>query len=177
MSPDSLSDLRLPDTTVFEYVTDDGICPAGPKAWRLPDLAYKKRVVAIGVPGAFTPVCSEGHLPGYLHHYQDFLDLGFDEIWCIAVNDVFVLNAWANALNVNGRMRMLGDGSADFVRAMDVTLDLSAKGMGVRSDRFAMVIENGEISHFLRDEPGHLSNTEASAVLALLKGSLLKGQP
>ncbi|WP_281645981.1 peroxiredoxin [Parendozoicomonas sp. Alg238-R29] len=154
----------LPDYSVYEFDTDKG-----PVERRLPDLAYKKKVVAIGVPGAFTPVCSEGHLPGYLMHHQDFMDMGVDEIWCIAVNDAFVLNAWAKDLHVDGKVRMLGDGSAELVRAMDITLDLTAKGMGVRSDRFAMVIDNGQITHFLKEEPGHFMHTDAASVLEILK--------
>ena len=154
----------LPDFTVYEYDAKQG-----PVEHRLPDLAYKKKVVAIGVPGAFTPLCSEGHLPGYLTHHQQFLDVGVDELWCIAVNDAFVLNAWAESLNVDGKIRMLGDGSAELVRAMDVTLDLTTKGMGVRSDRFAMVIDNGQISHFFREEPGQFYCSDAPSVLQVLK--------
>ena len=157
----------LPDLAVYEFDVQDG-----PTERRLPDLAYKKKVVAIGVPGAFTPVCSESHLPGYLNHYQDFKDAGIDELWCIAVNDAFVLKAWADALKIDDKVRMLSDGSAELVRAMEVTLDLTAKGMGVRSDRFAMVIDNGQVTHFFREKPGHLHHSDAATVLQVLQDEM-----
>ncbi len=160
----------LPDLQVYEFAGGDNTSlEVGPKVWRLPDLAFKKKILVIGLPGAFTSLCSSSHVPGYLKHYQAFKDLGFDELWCISVNDAYVMHAWGKALNVDGRIRMLGDGSAEFARAMDVTLDLTDKGLGVRSDRFAMVLDNGEITHFVREEPGLFQMTDAVSILALLK--------
>lgn len=160
---------HLPDITIYEYITEASRCdPVGPKAWRLPDLAHKKRVVAIGVVGAFTPVCTNNHLPGYLDCADDFKAKGIDELWCISVNDPFVLCAWSEHLNINGRMRMLGDGSAELVTMMDVTLDLTPRGMGVRSDRFAMVVDNGEITHFYREDTGCFCLTTAENLLKKL---------
>ncbi|CAM3736588.1 peroxiredoxin family protein [Parendozoicomonas haliclonae] len=160
----------LPDITVYEFAGgEDTSIAIGPLAWRLPDLAFKKKVLVIGLPGAFTSLCNGTHMPGFLDHYQDFLDLGFDELWCIAVNDAFVMHAWGQSLGVNGRVRMLSDGSAEFVRAMDVTLDLTDKGMGVRSDRFAMVLENGVITFFVREEPGLLQMSDADTILSRLQ--------
>ncbi|MCL6269388.1 peroxiredoxin [Sansalvadorimonas sp. 2012CJ34-2] len=151
---------QLPDFSLFEYDDQEGVVEK-----RLSDLAWKKKVIVVGVPGAYTPVCSGDHLPSYIQHYQDFIDLGIDEIWCIAVNDVFVLNAWAKEIGTEGSIRMLSDGSAEFVRAMNVALDLTSRGMGVRSDRYAMVVDNGVVTEFLREEPGQFQTTDAATLL------------
>ena len=158
----------LPDVTVYEYITDENAtcnCSIGPKAWRAPDLAHKKKIVLVGVIGAFTPVCDGNHIPGYINTHQAFMDKGVDEIWCLAVNDVFVMKAWGKQLGAEGKMRMLSDGSRELVMVMDVTLDLTCRGMGVRSDRFAMVIENGLITDFLREDPGQFAHTDAQTLL------------
>ena len=160
---------HLPDITLHEYIAEASkYDQVGPKTWRLPDLAHKKKVVAIGVIGAFTPICTSNHLPGYLEMEDDFKAKGIDELWCISVNDPFVLHAWSESLNINGRIRMLGDGSAELVTLMDVTLDLTSRGMGVRSDRFAMVVDNGEITHFYREETGCFCLTSAENMLKKL---------
>ena len=159
---------QLPDVGIYEYTESDGCNPEGPKLWRLPDLAYKKKVVAIGIPGAFTPICSGSHVPGYIKEYDAFMQKGIDEIWCFAVNDPFVMWAWSKELNNEGKIRMLSDGSAELVTLMDVTLDLTERGMGVRSDRFAMIIDNGVVTEFLREEPGAFVCTSATSLLSLL---------
>lgn len=159
---------HLPDINIYEYIDENGEHPEGPRVWRLPDLAHKKKVLVIGVIGAFTPVCSGNHVPGYLSHYQDFMDKGIDELWCISVNDPFVMAAWAETMNTGDKIRMLSDGSAELVTMMDVTLDLSSRGMGVRGDRFAMVVDNGVITDFLREDPGHFCITDAETMLGRL---------
>ena len=159
---------QLPDINIYEYIDENDSHPEGPKVWRLPDLAYKKKVVAIGIIGAFTPICSGSHIPGYIQKHDEFKQKGVDELWCISVNDPFVMWAWAKEMNSNGKIRMLSDGSAELATIMDVTLDLSSRGMGVRSDRFAMIIENGIITDFLREDPGHLSHTDAETMLKRL---------
>ena len=158
----------LPDVTVYEYIAENNAthsCPAGPKAWRVPDLAHKKKVILVGVIGAFTPICDGNHVPEFIQAYQEFVDKGVDEIWCLTVNDVFVMKAWAKHLGAENKIRMLSDGSRELVTAMDVTLDLTCRGMGVRSDRFAMIIENGLITDFIREEPGLFCLTNASTIL------------
>ncbi|KEQ16210.1 peroxiredoxin family protein [Endozoicomonas numazuensis] len=158
---------HLPDIDIYEYI-DDGSHPEGPKIWRLPDLAHKKKVLAIGIIGAFTPICSSNHVPGYIRAYDEFVKQGIDELWCISVNDPFVMWAWSEEMRCRDKMRMLSDGSAELVSLMDVTLDLSGRGMGVRSDRFAMVVDNGVITDFLREDPGHFCYTDADTLLARL---------
>ena len=154
----------LPDIKIFEYI-DDGSHPEGPKIWRLPDLAYKKKIVIVGIIGAFTPVCTGNHLPGFLAEYDAFQKKGIDEIWSISVNDPFVMWAWAEQMNTKGKIRMLSDGSAEFATLMDMTLDLSSRGMGVRSDRYAMVVDNGVITDHIREDPGHFCYTDAETLL------------
>ncbi len=158
----------LPDINIYEYIDKDNSQPEGPKVWRLPDLAYKKKVLAIGIIGAFSPICSGPHIPGYIKEYNAFKKKGIDEIWCISVNDPFVMWAWSKELKNDGKIRMLSDGSAELVTLMDVTLDLTERGMGVRSDRFAMVIDNGVITDFLREDPGHFAYTDAKSLLKRL---------
>ena len=156
---------HLPDVTVYEFVTENSTmnhCAAGPKAWRVPDLAHKKKIIIVGVIGAFTPVCDGNHIPGYIHHHQDFMDKGIDELWCVSVNDLFVMKAWGQQLGAENKMRMLSDGSLELVTALDLTLDLSCRGMGVRSDRFAMVVDNGQVVDFIREDPGQFCLTDAA---------------
>lgn len=157
---------HLPDIIIHEYIeTASKYAEIGPKAWRLPDLAHKKKVVVIGVIGAFSPICTNSHLPGYLEQFEGFQKKGIDELWCVSVNDPFVMHAWSQTLNINGRMRLLCDGSAELVTMMDVTLDLTSRGMGVRSDRYAMIVDNGEITGFYREETGCFDRTSAEYVL------------
>lgn len=162
---------NLPDVTVYEFISENntmGRSPAGPKSWRVPDLAYKKKIIIVGVIGAFTPVCSDNHIPGYLRHYQDFMDKGIDELWCISTNDLFVMKAWGQQLGAENKMRMLSDGSLELVTALDLTIDLTCRGMGVRSDRFAMVVKNGQIIDFLREDLGEFCRTDAAILLERL---------
>lgn len=161
----------LPDVTVYEYITSEqatNATPTGPKAWRVPDLAHKKKIVIVGVIGAFTPVCDGNHVPIFIHLHQDFIDKGIDEIWCVSTNDVFVMKAWGETLGAANKMRMLSDGAMELITAMDVTLDLTCRGMGVRSDRFAMVVESGLITDYVREEPGQFCLTDAQTVLERL---------
>ena len=159
----------LSDITLFEYLskaTEDD--PAGPKAWRLTDLAQHKKVVVVGVIGAFTPVCHNSHLPGYIKLYKHFSKKGIDEIWCVAVNDPFVLNAWGDSLKSKHKVRFLSDGAAELVSQLGATLDLSSRGMGVRSDRFVMVVDKGQIIDFVKEDPGMFQVTDAESVLERL---------
>ncbi|BBL77413.1 hypothetical protein MishRS11D_45110 (plasmid) [Methylomagnum ishizawai] len=121
-----------------------------------------------GLPGAFTPTCSAQHVPGYLAHYNELKAKGVDEIWCVAVNDGFVMGAWGQQLGVDGKVRMLADGSADYTRKLGLEFDLTAKGMGVRCQRFAMVVDDGVVGHIAVEEPGKFEVSSAEAVLATL---------
>ncbi len=160
----------LPDINVYEFIeqaTDD--LPAGPKVWRLPDLAMNKKIIIVGIVGAFTPICSGNHIPGYLEHYDDFKQKGIDEIWCISVNDPFVMAAWAKTMHTDGKVRMLADGSAELCEAIDLALDLSDRGMGLRSHRFALIVNDGLITNLSCEDTGEYTRTDSESILNLIR--------
>lgn len=153
---------RLPDATLSESTAFGEFCPAAPQSVSVADAAKGKRVVLFGVPGAFTPTCSAQHVPGFLASYDALKAKKVDEIWCVATNDGFVMAAWGKAENGIGKIRFLGDGSADFTKKLGLVLDLTARGMGVRSQRFSMLVEDGVVKQ-LNVEPGpdfEVSNAE-----------------
>jgi peroxiredoxin len=132
------------------------------------DLVKGKRIVVFGVPGAFTPTCSAQHVPGYVKHAEALKAKGIDEIWCVAVNDAFVMGAWAKEQGSQGIIRMLADGSAEWTRALGLELDLTARGLGIRCQRFAMVIQDGVVEKLAIEAPGKFEVSSAEAVLASL---------
>jgi peroxiredoxin len=160
---------RLPAGVLREYVEEvSGVCAAGPADLDVSTVLQGKRVIIVGVPGAFTPTCSEKHLPGFVARYQDFFELGVNEIWCLSVNDAYVMRAWGRDQLVGGRIRMIADGSCDYTRKLGLDLDLSGRGMGCRSRRYAMVVEDGWVRALLLEEPGQFAVSSAESVLALL---------
>lgn len=126
-----------------------------------------RKVVLFAVPGAFTPTCSAYHLPGFVEHISDFSNKGFDSIACMAVNDVFVMHAWGKSAHADG-IDMLADGNGDFAESLGLGADFSAFGMGKRSHRFALVADNGVVTHLLVDAPGEFRVSSAESVLAAL---------
>ncbi len=160
----------LPGGTLFESVGyDDGKnCPVPPQPVDVAALTAGKKVVIFGLPGAFTPTCSGSHVPGYLKHFDALKAKGVDTIVCMAANDGFVMGAWGKSQNVGDKIRMLGDGSATFTKALGLELDLTAKGMGMRCDRFVLIVDNGVVKHVAKEQPGKLEVSSAEAVLAVL---------
>ena len=141
---------------------------SGPMDVSVADVFKGKRVVLFAVPGAFTPTCSRKHLPGFVAAAQSLKAKGVDEVACVAVNDVFVMAAWGEAQGARGKVRMLADGNGDFTRALGLELDASTFGMGKRSQRYAMVVNDGKVEQ-LHVEPGPgLSVSSCEAVLAKL---------
>lgn len=132
------------------------------------DFFRGKRAVLFGVPGAFTPTCSDDHLPGFVQRAPEVKAKGVDLIACVAVNDIFVLTAWSNARAAGDRIVMLADGNGDFARAMGLELDSRAFGMGVRSQRYVAVIEDGVVKALQVDPPGEVRNSSVDAALRLL---------
>ncbi len=128
-----------------------------------------KKIVMFGVPGAFTPTCSKEHLPGYLAKVDEFKKAGIDEIWCLSVNDPFVMGAWAKDQKAVGKVRMVADGSAKFTKAMELAFHLEEKGFGIRSQRFAMLVDNGAIKTLRVDQPGKFEVTDADSMLQSIK--------
>ncbi len=139
----------------------------GPKEVSTDDL-FKGKTVMFAVPGAFTPTCSMKHLPGFVQHVAEMRAKGVDKIVCLAVNDVFVMDAWAKEQGVTSDIIMLADGSGAFAKAMGLELDLVARGLGVRSQRFAMVAEGGKVVSLAVEAPGGFDVSRAEAVLAAL---------
>ncbi len=140
----------------------------GPKPVTTDEIFKGRKVVMFAVPGAFTPTCSAKHLPGFVQNIDALKAKGVDEIVCMAVNDAFVMGAWGKDQGVGDNITMLADGSAAFTKAMGLELDLVARGLGVRSQRFAMVIENGAVSHLAVEAAGGFDVSRAEAVLAAL---------
>ena len=137
---------RLPEAQLFEFIdVASEACSLGPNAVNTAAAAQGKTIALFALPGAFTPACSAQHLPGYIQAFEDFKAAGVDEIWCISVNDAFVMGAWGREQGAAGKVRLLADGSADFARAADLVLDLSAKGLGVRSQRYSALVVDGVV--------------------------------
>jgi peroxiredoxin len=140
----------------------------GPQDLSTAQLFDGKRVVLFSVPGAFTPTCDAKHLPGYVELADKLRGKGIDTVACMAVNDVFVMNAWGKASNVAGKVLMLADGNGDYARALGLELDGRGFGMGMRGQRFAIVVENGVARHVDIEAPGQFKVSAADAVLAQL---------
>lgn len=142
--------------------------PEGPKEVSTDELFKGKKVVLFAVPGAFTPTCSAKHLPGFIQNADAIRAKGVDSIICMAVNDAFVMGAWARDQGVDDRIIMLADGSGAFTRALGLELDLVVRGLGVRSQRFALVAEDGKVTHLAVEPPGGFEVSKAESILAAL---------
>ncbi len=140
----------------------------GPKEVSTADVFAGKKVVLFATPGAFTPTCSVRHVPGFLQNLDALKAKGVDTIVCTAVNDVFVMDAWRKDLGVDDRILMLADGSGALAKALGLELDLTARGLGVRSQRYAMVVEDGKVTHLGVEGPGEFEVSKAESVLAVL---------
>jgi len=146
----------------FNFLND------GVKTMSSSELFADKTVVLFSVPGAYTPTCSERHLPGFVDHFDDFKAHGVDTIACMAVNDAFVMDAWGKSQHADGRVMMLADGNGDYARALGLELDASKFGMGTRAQRFALIAKNGRVVHLAVEAPGEFKVSAADAVLAAL---------
>ena len=142
--------------------------PDGPREISTDDIFHGKRVVLFAVPCAFTPTCSARHLPGFVENAAAFKEKGIDSIVCLAVNDAFVMGAWAKAQDVGDAIIMLADGSAQFTKALGLELDLVSRGLGVRSQRFALVADDMKVTLLAVEKPGDFDVSRAEAVLATL---------
>jgi glutaredoxin/glutathione-dependent peroxiredoxin len=140
----------------------------GPKEISTEELFGGKTVVLFGVPGAFTPTCSAKHLPGYVQNYDALKAKGVDTVACMAVNDAFVMGAWGKDQGVGDKVMMLADGSADFTKKLGLELDLVARGLGVRSQRFVLVAKDGKVTHVAVEAPGAFEVSKAETILASL---------
>jgi peroxiredoxin len=157
---------RIPHVNLF-VLGDDG-APLGTPA---DEVLSNKRVLLFAVPGAFTRTCSAKHLPGFVAHANEIRARGIDEIACVSVNDALVLAAWGREHGAGGKVRMLSDGLGEFTRALGLEQDMSAKGYGVRSRRYAMLIENGKVADLHVEAPGEYGVSSAEAVIERLEKS------
>ena len=154
---------RIPNASV-KHMTDDGI-----EDITTEQLFGGKKVVLFALPGAFTPTCSAQHLPGFIQNAEAIKAKGVDTIACLSVNDAFVMKAWGDAQGAGDAVMMLADGNADFTKALGLELDASGFGMGVRSKRYAMIVDDGVVSSLAVEEaPGGLAVSGAAAILSKL---------
>jgi peroxiredoxin len=152
---------RIPDATLTVMSAE------GPVGVSSHDWFAGRRVVLFSVPGAFTPVCSAKHLPGFIERADEFFAVGIDAIGCMAVNDVFVMDAWGRSAGARG-IDMLADGNGEFTAALGLAMDASAFGMGTRSQRFALVANDGVVTHLFVEKPGEFRVSSAEQLLANL---------
>jgi len=163
---------HLPAGTLQEFIEVDGEgCTLGPNAFDIAKSTAGKTIAIFALPGAFTPTCSAQHVPGYVQSVEAFKAAGVDEIWCISVNDAFVMGAWGREQKVAGKVRMMADGSADFAKATGLTFDLTSRGMGLRSQRYSMLVVDGVVKTLNVEAPGKFEVSDAATLLAQAKAS------
>ena len=157
---------KLPEGTLTEMIDQETPgCTIGPNNFNVADLAKGKRIVVFGLPGAFTPTCSAKHVPGYVANYDQLKGKKVDEVWCVSVNDAFVMGAWGKDQKAGGKVRMMADGSAIFTKALGLEMDLTGRGMGVRSQRYSMLVEDGVVRKLNVEQPGKFEVSDADTML------------
>ena len=160
---------HLPEGKLAEFIeTETEGCSLGPNTFNVSDLVKGKTIAIFGLPGAYTPTCSAQHVPGYVKHAKELAAKGVDEIWCISVNDAFVMGAWGRELKATGIVRMMADGNADFSKALGLSADFSGYGMGTRSQRYSMLVKDGVVSQLHVEAPGKFEVSNAETLLASL---------
>ncbi len=156
---------KLPPGSLQEFIEVEGNgCSIGPNTFDLEKATAGKTIAVFGLPGAFTPTCSAKHVPGYIEQAEALKAAGVDEIWCVSVNDAFVMGAWGREQKTAGKVRMMADGSGDFVRATGLTLDLTSRGMGVRSQRFSMLVQDGVVKALNIEAAGKFEVSDAKTL-------------
>ena len=161
---------KLPAGNLTEYVEIEGEgCAIGPNGFDIEKTTAGKTVVLFALPGAYTPTCSVKHVPSYVANADALKAAGVDEIWCVSVNDAFVMGAWGRDQQVGGKVRMMADGSADFAKATGLTLDLTSRGMGLRSNRYSMLVVDGVVKSLNVEGPGKFEVSDADTMLSQAK--------
>lgn len=160
---------QLPEGTLSEFIeVESEGCALGPNTFKVGDLTKGKKIAIFGLPGAYTPTCSAQHVPGYVQHAADLKAKGVDEIWCISVNDAFVMGAWGRDQKATGTVRMMADGNADFSKALGLDADFSKFGMGTRSQRYSMLVDNGVVKQLNVEQGGKFEVSNAETLLKQL---------
>ena len=161
---------KLPAGSLSEFVEVEGNgCSLGPNAFDLQTTTAGKKIAIFALPGAYTPTCSAKHVPGYVENAAALKAAGVDEIWCVSVNDAFVMGAWGRDQHTGGKVRMMADGSADFTKATGLTLDLNGRGMGLRSQRYSMLVVDGVVKTLNVEGPGKFEVSDAGTMLKQAK--------
>ena len=156
----------LPAGTLNEFIEIEGDgCSLGPNSFDVAAATAGKKIAIFALPGAYTPTCSAKHVPGYLANADALKAAGVDEIWCVSVNDAFVMGAWGRDQEATGKVRMMADGSAEFTKATGLTLDLTTRGMGLRSNRYSMLVVNGVVKTLNVEAPGKFEVSDAATML------------
>jgi peroxiredoxin len=157
---------KLPAGTLCEFIEQETPgCSVGPNSFKVEDLVRGKRIAIFGLPGAFTPTCSAKHLPGFVAKADEFKQRKVDEVWCISVNDAFVMGAWGREQGAGGKVRMMADGAGLYSKALGLELDLIARGLGMRSARYSMLVEDGVVKALNIEEPGKFEVSSAEKLL------------
>ena len=157
---------KLPAGSLQEFIEVEGNgCSLGPNSFDVEQSTAGKTVAIFALPGAFTPTCSAKHVPGFVENADAFKAAGVDEIWCVSVNDAFVMGAWGREQKTGNKVRMMADGSADFAKATGLTLDLNARGMGLRSNRYSMLVVDGVVKTLNVEGPGKFEVSDAETLL------------
>ncbi len=159
---------RAPDATLYESTEFGDACPVSPSSVSVADAIKSKRIVVFGLPGAYTPTCSAKHVPGYVEQLPALTAKGIDEVWCVSVNDGYVMAAWGKEQGAIGKIRMLGDGSAEWTKKLGLEVDLGPHGMGVRMKRFSMLLNDGVIEQLNIEGPGKFEVSDAGTMLKQL---------
>jgi peroxiredoxin len=163
---------QLPAGTLQEFIEVEGNgCSLGPNSFDVRKETAGKTVAIFALPGAFTPTCSAKHVPGYVAKFDELKAAGVDEIWCVSVNDAFVMGAWGRDQKTAGKVRMMADGSAAWTKATGLVLDLTDKGMGVRSQRYSMLVKDGVVKTLNVEGPGKFEVSDADTMLAQAKAN------
>lgn len=162
---------KLPAATLFEFIEVEGNgCSLGPNAFAVEAATKGKTIALFALPGAYTPTCSAQHVPGYVNLADQLKSAGVDEIWCVSVNDAFVMGAWGREQQTAGKVRMMADGSAEFTKAVGLPLDLTARGMGLRSQRYSMLVVDGVVKALNVEAPGKFEVSSAEVLLTQVQG-------
>jgi len=157
---------KLPEGELQEFVeTETEGCSIGPNTFKVQDIVKGKKIVIFGLPGAFTPTRSAKHVPSYLQKYDALKARGVNEVWCLSVNDPFVMGAWGRDQKSGGKVRMMADGSAAYTKKLGLELDLTARGMGVRCQRFSMLVDDGVVKAVNIEAPGKFEVSDADTML------------
>ena len=165
---------KLPAGKLQEFIEVEGNgCSLGPNTFDVEQLTAGKTIALFALPGAYTPTCSAKHVPGYVEKADALKAAGVDEIWCVSVNDAFVMGAWGRDQKTAGKVRMMADGSADFAKATGLTLDLTARGMGLRSNRYSMLVVDGVVKTLNVEAPGKFEVSDADTMLQAGQGARL----